>query len=94
MCKLTPDILRVFDMSSQYGPYVGITRLERWERAKKWGLQPPEEVSGGLVACGGAVWPAACRGMTSSLDQIKQILLTQQGEDDALYRESVVYGWV
>jgi DNA polymerase delta subunit 4 len=79
-------------MSSQYGPYVGITRLERWERAKKWGLQPPEEVSGGLV--GRTVGPAACCGMTSSLDQIKQILLTQQGEDEALYRESVVYGWV
>lgn len=42
---LTPGILRVFDMTSKYGPYVGITRLERWERAKKWGLQPPEEVS-------------------------------------------------
>ncbi|CAK9786530.1 hypothetical protein CC85DRAFT_326115 [Cutaneotrichosporon oleaginosum] len=62
------NILRVFDMTSKYGPYVGITRLERWERAKKWGLQPPEE--------------------------IKQILLTQQGEDDALYRESVVFGWL
>ncbi|BEI79583.1 hypothetical protein CcaverHIS002_0101120 [Cutaneotrichosporon cavernicola] len=62
------NILRVFDMTSKYGPHVGITRLERWERAKKWGLQPPEG--------------------------IKQILLTQQGEDDAVYRESVIYGWL
>ncbi|GMK54597.1 hypothetical protein CspeluHIS016_0111830 [Cutaneotrichosporon spelunceum] len=62
------NILRVFDMTSKYGPYVGITRLERWERAKKWGLQPPEG--------------------------IKQILLTEQGEDDAVYRESVLYGWL
>lgn len=32
-------------MTSKYGPCVGMTRLQRWERAKKWGLQPPEEVS-------------------------------------------------
>ncbi|WOO78943.1 DNA polymerase delta subunit 4 [Vanrija pseudolonga] len=61
-------ILRVFDMTSKYGPCVGMTRLERWERAKKWGLNPPEEV--------------------------KAILLTQQGEDDTSYRQSVLYGWV
>ena len=41
---MVPDILRVFDLSSKYGPCVGITRLQRWERAKKWGLNPPEEV--------------------------------------------------
>jgi hypothetical protein len=39
------DILRTFDMTSKYGPSVGITRLQRWERAKKWGLSPPDEVS-------------------------------------------------
>lgn len=39
------DILRVFDMTSKYGPSVGISRLQRWERAKKWGLNPPTEVS-------------------------------------------------
>lgn len=37
-------ILRVFDMTSAYGPCVGMTRLQRWERAKKWGLNPPEEI--------------------------------------------------
>ncbi|WVR04034.1 hypothetical protein IAU60_001033 [Kwoniella sp. DSM 27419] len=37
-------ILRVFDMTSSYGPCVGITRLQRWERAKKWGLNPPDEI--------------------------------------------------
>ena len=41
------DVLRVFDMTSSYGPYVGISRLSRWERAKKLGLNPPEEVSDG-----------------------------------------------
>jgi DNA polymerase delta subunit 4 len=37
-------ILRDFDLSSKYGPCVGITRLERFERAKKMGLNPPDEV--------------------------------------------------
>ena len=31
-------------MTASYGPCVGMTRLQRWERAKKWGLNPPEEV--------------------------------------------------
>jgi hypothetical protein len=38
-------ILRVFDLSSQWGPCVGISRLERWKRAEEWGLEPPVEVS-------------------------------------------------
>lgn len=38
-------ILRVFDLSPEYGPCVGISRLARWDRAKAWGLEPPEEVS-------------------------------------------------
>ena len=46
------DILRVFDMTSKYGPSVGISRLQRWERAKKWGLNPPTEVS----ICVRVVW--------------------------------------
>jgi len=37
-------VLRVFDMTSSYGPYVGISRLSRWQRAKKLGLEPPEEI--------------------------------------------------
>lgn len=40
----TSDILRVFDLTAKYGPCAGISRLERWERANKWGLSPPEEV--------------------------------------------------
>jgi len=40
----THEILRVFDLSYQYGPCVGVTRLERWERAKVLGLNPPTEV--------------------------------------------------
>ncbi|KAI4525754.1 hypothetical protein K525DRAFT_234143 [Schizophyllum commune Loenen D] len=38
------DILRVFDMTYKYGPYVGVTRLERWERANNLGLNPPPEI--------------------------------------------------
>lgn len=37
-------ILRVFDLSYEYGPCVGLTRMERWNRASKRGLNPPEIV--------------------------------------------------
>ncbi|KAK7920606.1 hypothetical protein PG985_008628 [Apiospora marii] len=37
-------VLRYFDVSSQYGPCVGITRMRRWQRADKLGLNPPPEV--------------------------------------------------
>lgn len=38
-------ILRRWDLSYEYGPCVGMTRLERWERAEKLGLNPPEMVT-------------------------------------------------
>ncbi|KAG7094172.1 hypothetical protein E1B28_007782 [Marasmius oreades] len=37
-------ILRVFDMNYEYGPCVGLTRLERWERAEALGLKPPVQI--------------------------------------------------
>jgi len=37
-------ILRIFDLSYEYGPCVGITRLDRWERAEALGLNPPVEI--------------------------------------------------
>ncbi|KAJ1420859.1 DNA-polymerase delta, subunit 4 [Sesbania bispinosa] len=37
-------ILRLFDMNMAYGPCLGITRLERWERAQKLGLNPPQKI--------------------------------------------------
>lgn len=37
-------ILRYFDVSSQYGPCIGIARMKRWMRANKLGLNPPIEV--------------------------------------------------
>ncbi|KAI6248732.1 hypothetical protein HI914_02700 [Erysiphe necator] len=37
-------ILRLFDMSSLYGPCIGIPRSKRWARAHRLGLSPPIEV--------------------------------------------------
>ncbi|KOS15600.1 dna polymerase delta subunit 4 [Malassezia pachydermatis] len=37
-------ILRVFDMDPTYGPCMGMTRLERWQRAKDIGEDPPDEL--------------------------------------------------
>ncbi|CAK7243907.1 MAG: hypothetical protein STHCBS139747_005437 [Sporothrix thermara] len=41
---LGEKVLRHFDVSSQYGPCVGITRRARWVRAQRLGLAPPIEV--------------------------------------------------
>lgn len=38
------DFLRQFDLDSRFGPSTGISRLERWERAAKFGFDPPKEV--------------------------------------------------
>ncbi|KIK79157.1 hypothetical protein PAXRUDRAFT_834233 [Paxillus rubicundulus Ve08.2h10] len=38
------QMLRFFDMSYEFGPCIGMTRLERWERAEAFGLNPPVEV--------------------------------------------------
>lgn len=48
------EILRVFDLTAKYGPCAGMTRLERWNRAKRWGLDPPEDVSAGYGRAGPA----------------------------------------
>ncbi|KAI0730457.1 DNA polymerase delta, subunit 4-domain-containing protein [Earliella scabrosa] len=47
--KMVDHILRVFDLSYQYGPCVGISRLQRWERAEALGLNPPPEVKAILM---------------------------------------------
>ncbi|GAA5860736.1 hypothetical protein JCM3774_006269 [Rhodotorula dairenensis] len=38
-------ILRVFDANEEFGPCSRMTRLERWERAEKLGLQPDPEIA-------------------------------------------------
>lgn len=37
-------ILRDFDLTGKYGPCVGITRLDRFKRAKRMKMNPPEVV--------------------------------------------------
>jgi DNA polymerase delta subunit 4 len=38
-------LLLMFDRNYDYGPCIGVTRLERWERAQAMGLNPPLEVN-------------------------------------------------
>ncbi|KAK1672025.1 DNA polymerase delta [Colletotrichum godetiae] len=42
--SLAERVLRYFDVSSQYGPCIGLQRMKRWQRAEKLGLNPPIEV--------------------------------------------------
>ncbi|KAL9584389.1 MAG: hypothetical protein Q9212_002148 [Teloschistes hypoglaucus] len=46
---LHDKILRHFDLSSQYGPCVGVSRSRRWKRAEGLGLEPPIEVLAVLI---------------------------------------------
>ncbi|ROW06924.1 hypothetical protein VMCG_04130 [Cytospora schulzeri] len=41
---LPEKVLRYFDVSSQYGPCIGVPRVKRWYRAERLGLNPPIEV--------------------------------------------------
>eukprot|EP00056_Hartaetosiga_gracilis_P018310 m.10468 g.10468 ORF g.10468 m.10468 type:complete len:122 (-) comp6612_c0_seq1:186-551(-) len=43
------EVLREFDMEGKFGPCGGITRMERWERAKAFGLNPPQRIKDILV---------------------------------------------
>ncbi|XP_077996163.1 DNA polymerase delta subunit 4-like [Glandiceps talaboti] len=36
--------LKQFDLTLEYGPCTGITRMQRWQRADKHGLNPPLEI--------------------------------------------------
>ncbi|KAG6008536.1 hypothetical protein E4U21_004376 [Claviceps maximensis] len=42
--SVNDKVLRYFDVSSQYGPCIGIERTKRWQRAERLGLKPPIEV--------------------------------------------------
>ncbi|XP_011075763.1 DNA polymerase delta subunit 4 [Sesamum indicum] len=44
------EVLRQFDMNMAYGPCLGMSRLDRWERANALGLHPPKEVENLLRA--------------------------------------------
>ncbi|KAH7424963.1 hypothetical protein KP509_11G034200 [Ceratopteris richardii] len=43
-CAAEEEALRQFDMNMRYGPCLGMSRLERWERARMLGMNPPVEV--------------------------------------------------
>ncbi|NWX35472.1 DPOD4 polymerase, partial [Notiomystis cincta] len=43
------EMLRRFDLSWEYGPCTGITRLQRWERAQDLGLSPPGPIRDALL---------------------------------------------
>lgn len=45
------DALRLFDLNPRFGPFTGIGRLVRWDRAQRWGLQPPLLIRR-IVECG------------------------------------------
>mmetsp|Transcript_18737 Transcript_18737/g.41044 ORF Transcript_18737/g.41044 Transcript_18737/m.41044 type:complete len:105 (-) Transcript_18737:150-464(-) len=38
------SVLKAFDLCPKYGPCAGVSRLERWDRANKFGLNPPLQV--------------------------------------------------
>ncbi|KAI1819017.1 DNA polymerase delta, subunit 4-domain-containing protein [Xylaria intraflava] len=48
--SMAEKILRYWDVSSQYGPCVGISREKRWQRADRLGLNPPIEVLAVLMS--------------------------------------------
>jgi hypothetical protein len=62
--KLTPaqaeQLLSTFDLDQAFGPSVGLSRAERWERARVLGLSPPLEVPAALeLASGQSVFARA-----------------------------------
>ena len=46
--------LKAFDLTMAFGPMVGLTRLERWERADALGLKPPAHLHALLQDLDGA----------------------------------------
>ncbi|XP_031552455.1 DNA polymerase delta subunit 4-like [Actinia tenebrosa] len=42
--KTRLSLLKEFDLNSEYGPCIGISRLQRWERAEKFGLHPSQDI--------------------------------------------------
>ena len=37
-------LLEEFDADYRFGPFVGITRLQRWKNAERLGLDPPRDI--------------------------------------------------
>jgi len=47
------EILREFDMNMSYGPCLGLSRMERWQRAVGLGLNPSHQIKDILERAGG-----------------------------------------
>lgn len=47
----TEDALTLFDFDARFGPFLGITRLARWDRANRLGLSPPRTIRELLMEC-------------------------------------------
>ncbi|PWN39878.1 hypothetical protein IE81DRAFT_326097 [Ceraceosorus guamensis] len=50
-------MLRTFDFDPLFGPALGMTRLQRWQRAHNLGDEPPEEIRHMLSTKEGVLWP-------------------------------------
>ncbi|KAJ4810235.1 DNA polymerase delta subunit 4 [Rhynchospora pubera] len=50
LSKEAEERLREFDIDMRYGPSMGLTRIERWDRASALGLCPPADVECLLLA--------------------------------------------
>ncbi|KZT07235.1 uncharacterized protein LAESUDRAFT_758641 [Laetiporus sulphureus 93-53] len=50
-------ILRMFDLTYDFGPCIGVTRLQRWQRAEMLGLKPPPEIKEILLTKEGSEEP-------------------------------------
>lgn len=47
------EILKEFDMNTSYGPCLGLSRMERWQRAVGLGLNPSHQIKDILERAGG-----------------------------------------
>jgi DNA polymerase delta subunit 4 len=47
------EILKEFDMNTSYGPCLGLSRMERWQRAAGLGLNPSHQIKDILERAGG-----------------------------------------
>jgi DNA polymerase delta subunit 4 len=55
-------LLKQFDMTAEYGPTAGMSRLERWMRAERLGKNPPKEVKEILESKQGTTDPELSEG--------------------------------
>ena len=56
--------LRQFDLEVRFGPCMGISRLQRWERAQRLGKEPPADVKALLVKHGEKYYKSVWEGRT------------------------------